>query len=65
MPVALFVNADADVLERVTVETLASLMPNARITTMPRAANEPLVSGSDWTEAIVEVLLGGDGKVWR
>jgi pimeloyl-ACP methyl ester carboxylesterase len=65
IPGALLVNADADLLERVTVETLASLMPKARITTVPRVANESLVSGSEWTEAIAEVLLGDDGKFWR
>ena len=35
---------NAEVLERMTVETLASLLPRARITTMPRQPNEQLAS---------------------
>jgi pimeloyl-ACP methyl ester carboxylesterase len=59
MPIALLVNDDADLLQRVTVETLASLLPSARIAAVPRESNEQLTSGSEWTEAIAEVLLGG------
>ena len=58
MPVALLFNDDADLLGRVTAETLTSLMPNARITTVPRGPNEHLVSGSEWTEAIARALSG-------
>lgn len=58
MPVVLLVKDDAEVLERVTVETLASLMPRARIVTLPAASNDQLASGSEWAGAIVETLLG-------
>ena len=57
MPIALLVKDDAAVLERLTGETLASLMPHARMTTLPPVPNDPLTSGSEWTEAIVKVLL--------
>jgi hypothetical protein len=56
MPVVLLVQDDAEVLERVTVETLVSLLPRARIATLPRASNEQLAGGLEWTEAIVEAL---------
>jgi pimeloyl-ACP methyl ester carboxylesterase len=58
MPVELLVNDDAEALERVTVETLVSLLPCARIATLPRASNEQLVGGSEWIEAIAETVLG-------
>lgn len=56
IPVALLVNDDAATLERVTVETLASLMPSARVTTVPRESNEQLTSGLVWTETIARAL---------
>jgi pimeloyl-ACP methyl ester carboxylesterase len=56
MPVGLLVQDDAEVLEQVTVETLVSLLPRARITTLPRDSNEQLAGGPEWTEAIVEAL---------
>jgi pimeloyl-ACP methyl ester carboxylesterase len=56
MPVGLLVQDDAEVLDRVTVETLVSLLPGARITTLPRDSNEQLASGPEWIEAIVEAL---------
>jgi pimeloyl-ACP methyl ester carboxylesterase len=56
MPVGLIVQDGAEVLERVTVETLASLLPLARIVTLPREPNEHLAGGLEWTEAIVEAL---------
>ena len=58
MPVVLLVRDDAVVLERVTVETLASLLPRARVTTLPPQSDDQPASGSGWTEAIVEALLG-------
>jgi pimeloyl-ACP methyl ester carboxylesterase len=57
MPVVLLVKEDAEVLERVTVETLASLVPRARIATVPPQSTEQLASGSEWTEAIAKALL--------
>jgi pimeloyl-ACP methyl ester carboxylesterase len=56
MPVELLVQDDAEVLPRVTVETLASLLPRARIATLPRASNEQLAGGPEWIEAIAEAL---------
>jgi pimeloyl-ACP methyl ester carboxylesterase len=56
MPVVLLVKEDAEVLERVTVETLASLVPRVRITTVPPQSTEQPASGSEWTGAIVEAL---------
>ena len=58
MPVVLLVHEDAEDLECVTVETLASLMPRARVATVPLGVDEELGSGSEWVEAIAEVLLG-------
>ena len=58
MPVVLLVRDDAEVLERVTVETLASLLPRTRVTTLPPQSHDQLASGSGWTEAIVAALLG-------
>jgi pimeloyl-ACP methyl ester carboxylesterase len=58
MPVVLLVRDDAEVLERVTVETLASLLPRTRVTTLPSQSHDPLARGSGWTEAIAAVLLG-------
>jgi hypothetical protein len=57
MPVVLLVKENAEILERVTVETLASLVPRARITTVAPRSTEPLASGSEWTQAIAEALL--------
>jgi pimeloyl-ACP methyl ester carboxylesterase len=57
MPIMLLVKENADVLERGTVETLVSLVPHARITTLPPQSNEQLASGSEWTQAIAEALL--------
>jgi pimeloyl-ACP methyl ester carboxylesterase len=57
MPVFLLVNENALVLERVVVETLASLVPRARITTVTPQSTEQLAGGSEWTEAIAEALL--------
>jgi pimeloyl-ACP methyl ester carboxylesterase len=57
MPVVLLVKEDAEILERRTVEALASLVLRARITTVPPQPNEQQASGSEWTEAIVEALL--------
>jgi hypothetical protein len=56
MPVELVVKVDAEVLERVTVETLASLLPRARIATLPRESNEQLAGGPQWIKAIAEAL---------
>ena len=56
MPVVLLVKEDAEVLERVTVETLASFIPHARIATLPPGTKDQLDSGSEWTDAIAEVL---------
>jgi pimeloyl-ACP methyl ester carboxylesterase len=56
MPVVLLVKEDAEFLERGTVEALASLVPHARIATVPPQSTEQPASGSEWTEAIVEVL---------
>ena len=56
VPVMLLVRDDAEDLARATVETLASLMPNARINTLPRESDEQRASGSEWTAAIAEVL---------
>ena len=56
MPVELLVKDDADLLERVTVETLGSLLPRARIATLPRASNEQLAGGPEWIEAIAAAL---------
>jgi pimeloyl-ACP methyl ester carboxylesterase len=58
MPVVLLVKADAEVLQRGTVETLASLVPRSRITTVAPQSTEQLASGSEWTGAILEALLG-------
>ena len=58
MPVELLVKDDAEILERVTAETLVALLPRAQITTLPRASGEQLAGGPEWTEAIGEVLLG-------
>ena len=57
MPVVLLVKENAEILERVTVETLASLVPRARITTVAPRSTEQLASGWEWTEAIAEALL--------
>jgi hypothetical protein len=57
MPVVLLVKEDAEVLEHLAVETLGSLVPRARITTVPAQSTEQLASGWEWTEAIAEALL--------
>ena len=57
MPVVLLVKENAEIVERVTVETLASLVPRARITTVALRSTEQLASGSEWTQAIAEALL--------
>ena len=57
MPVVLLVKENAEILERVTVETLASLLPRARITTVVPRSTEQLTGGSEWTQAIAEALL--------
>ena len=54
MPVVLLVKDDAEVLERVTVETLASFIPHARIATLPPGSKDQLDSGSEWIDAIAE-----------
>ncbi len=59
MSVVLLVKEDAEVLERATVDTLASLVPRARITSVPPQSTEQPASGSEWTEAIAEALLDG------
>ena len=56
MPVVLLVKDEAELLERVTVETLASFIPHARIATLPSGSNDALDSGSKWIDAIAEVL---------
>jgi pimeloyl-ACP methyl ester carboxylesterase len=56
MPVVLLVKDDAELLERVTVETLASFIPHVRIATLPPGTKDQPASGSEWTEAIAEVL---------
>jgi pimeloyl-ACP methyl ester carboxylesterase len=56
IPVELLVKDDADLLERVTVETLGSLLPRARIATPPRESNEQLVGSPEWIKAIAEAL---------
>ena len=56
MPVVLLVKDDAEVLERVTVETLASFIPHVRIATLPSGSKDQLDSGSEWIDAIAEVL---------
>ena len=58
VPVVLLVKDDAEVLARVTVETLASLIPRARIATVPLESDEQLAGGPEWVEAILEALLG-------
>jgi pimeloyl-ACP methyl ester carboxylesterase len=57
MPVVLLVKDDAEVLERVTVETISSLMAHARIATLAPRPHEQLAGGLEWIEAIAEVLL--------
>jgi pimeloyl-ACP methyl ester carboxylesterase len=57
MPVVLLVHDDVEVLERATAETLASLMPRARIATIPPQPDEQPASDSEWTAAIAEALL--------
>jgi len=57
MPVVLLIKDDAEVLERGTVEALASLVPRARIMTVPPRSQEELASGAEWTEAIAEALV--------
>ena len=56
MPVVLLVKDDAELLERVTVETLASFIPHARIATLPPGTKDQPASGSEWIDAIAEVL---------
>jgi len=56
MPATLLVKDDAEVLVRDTVETLAALLPRARIETLPRESNEQTASGLEWIEAIAEAL---------
>jgi 3-oxoadipate enol-lactonase len=56
MPVVLLVKEDAEDLERVTVETLASLIPHARIATVPLGSHEQLAIGPEWRDAIAKVL---------
>jgi pimeloyl-ACP methyl ester carboxylesterase len=56
VPVGLLIEDDAEVLERVTAETLVSLLPRARIATLPRETNEQPAGGPEWTEAITEAL---------
>ena len=58
MPIVLIVNSKAEVLQRATVESIASLIPRARIVNLPAVSNDQTTSGSGWTEAIVEALLG-------
>jgi pimeloyl-ACP methyl ester carboxylesterase len=57
MPVALLVRDDAEDLERVTVETLASLMPHARIATVSLDSDQQLASAPEWIRAIAGALL--------
>jgi pimeloyl-ACP methyl ester carboxylesterase len=59
LPVVLLVKDDAVELERVTVETLASFLPRARIERVLVEAGVELVGGPEWTKAIVEVLMRG------
>ena len=56
LPVVLLIKDDAEVLERVTVETLASFIPHARSATLPSGSKNQLDSGSEWIDAIAEVL---------
>ena len=56
LPVVLLVKDDIEVLERVTVETLASFIPHARIATLPSGLKDQLDSGSEWIDEIAEVL---------
>jgi len=56
MPVVLLVKDDAEFLERVTVKILASFIPHVRIATLPPWTKDQPASGSEWTEAIAEVL---------
>jgi pimeloyl-ACP methyl ester carboxylesterase len=56
MPVVLLVKDDAELLERVTVKILASFIPPVRIATLPPGTKDQPASGSEWTEAIAEVL---------
>lgn len=56
MPIVLLVKDDADVLERVTIETLASLLPHARITALPSVSKDQLDSAPEWIEAIAKAL---------
>jgi len=56
MPVVLLVKDDAELLERVTVKILASFIPHVRIATLPPWTKDQPASGSEWTEAIAEVL---------
>jgi pimeloyl-ACP methyl ester carboxylesterase len=58
MPVVLLLKDDAEVLERATVKTLASLIPGARTAMLPPEPVARLAGGSEWTVAIVKALLG-------
>ncbi|HEX2281689.1 MAG TPA: alpha/beta hydrolase [Thermomicrobiales bacterium] len=56
MPVWLLAKDDADVLERAAVEILASLLPRARMGTLPSGPNQHLATSPEWTDAIATVL---------
>ena len=56
MPVWLLATDDTEVLERATVEIIASLLPRARIGTLPSGPNEQMATGPAWTDAIAAVL---------
>jgi esterase len=56
MPVWLLATDDAEILDRATVEILASLLPRARIETLPSGPNEQLATSPEWTDAIATVL---------
>jgi len=57
LPIVLLVGDDDMSLERMTVEILASVLPNARIRMVPSKSDEQLAGGSEWVEAIAEVLM--------
>ena len=56
VPAWLLTKDDADILERATVEILASLLPRARTGTLPPGPNEHVAISLEWTGAIAGVL---------
>lgn len=56
MPVLLLTRHDALFLERATVDTLESLIPQARIESISPDHDRPTAPGADWTESIARAL---------